>query len=425
MVTKRLLSMFLAALLLSAVSCVPPLVRSARARVTAPDVTVSDLARQVDGNSAFALDLYQALREEEGNLFYSPYSLSLALAMTYAGTLGETAQQMVDTLHFVFPQDRLHPVLNRLDMELSSRGKDAKGRDDQGLRLSIVNAIWGQKGEQFLPEFLDTIAENYGAGLRTLDFAGAPEESRNTINEWVEKNTEGRIKNLIPPDYSLRDIVMCLTNAIHFKAAWMYPFIDYRTHPAPFYLLDGSEVSVPMMNAEFIEGANLVRYGEGDDYQAIELPYYGGECSMLVMLPREGRFQDFQDSFDAGRVEQIINDLTGLSEDGMKLNMPKFTFESEYKLREVLAGMGMPAAFYGSDFAGMVPGGGLWIDQVFHKAYVSVDEVGTEAAATSAVAMMKGMWPNELTINRPFIFFIRDIKTGTVLFIGRVMNPRE
>jgi serpin B len=394
-------------------------IQSDKPRVTSPQVSETDLAPLVAGNSTFAFNLYQALRGEDGNLFYSPYSISLALAMTYAGARGETGQQMADTLHFTLSQNRLHPAFNSLDIELGKRGEGAEGKDSEGFRLNIVNAIWGQKGFSFLPEFLDVLAENYGAGLRTLDFAGAPEESRLIINDWVSDQTEGRIEDLIPQ--GLIDILtrLVLTNAIYFNAAWQYPFSEGATVDSQFYLLDGGEVTVPVMSQTESFG-----YAEGDDYQAVELLYDGGELSMVILLPREGHFEAFEESLDAQRVSAIISTL---DQSQVALTMPKFEFESAFKMRETLMAMGMPVAFTGdADFSGMTGGRELFISQVVHKAFVSVDEAGTEAAAATAVIMKVTALPTtpvEFRVNRPFIFLIRDIETGSLLFMGRVSNP--
>lgn len=213
--------------------------KSDKERITSPDVSPSEQASLVEGNSAFAFELYQALREEEGNLFYSPYSISLALAMTYAGARGETAQQMADTLQFMLEQDRLHPAFNWLDAKLATRGEGAQGKDGEGFRLNIVNAIWGQKDYEFLSSFLDVLAENYGAGLRILDFITEAEKCRVTINDWVSDQTEGRIEDLIP-EGALNELTrLVLTNAIYFNAAWEYPFDKKMTADGPFYMLDG------------------------------------------------------------------------------------------------------------------------------------------------------------------------------------------
>ncbi len=413
----------MAVVLLGLVACAQPaageIIRSDKQRVTSPDVNEADLVTLVDGNSTFAFDLYQALREADGNLFYSPYSISLALAMTYAGARGETAQQVADTLHFILPQDRLHPAFNSVDIELSQRGKGAKGEDGEGFRLNIVNAIWGQEGYKFLSGFLDVLAENYGAGLRILDFANAPEESRITINNWVSDQTEGRIEDLIPQGLIDTLTRLVLTNAIYFNAAWQNPFSEDMTDDGPFYLLDGGEVTVPMMKQTEMFG-----YADGDEYQAVELPYDGRELSMVILLPQAGQFEAFEGSLDSQRVDRIVK---GLEHKRVALTMPKFEFESDFSLRETLAAMGMPVAFLGgADFSGMTGNRDLFIADVIHKAFVSVDEAGTEAAAATAVVMPRAMPPGEIvevTADRPFVFLIHDIETGAILFVGRVVSP--
>jgi serpin B len=388
-------------------------------RIASPEVSPSDFNSLVDGNTAFAFDLYQALRGEQGNLFYSPYSISLALAMTYAGARGETEQQMADTLHFILSQDSLHPAFNSLDQQLASRGKGAKGKDDQGFRLNIVNAIWGQQDYKFLSDYLDVLAENYGAGLRLLDFINEPEESRVTINDWVSDQTEGKIKDLIPQGVIDALTRLVLTNAIYFNAAWLNPFNEKMTHDGTFHLLDGSEVTVPMMHQTESFG-----YAEGEGYQAVELPYDGSQLSMVILLPEPGNFASFEQSLDADYVGAI---LTALADKQVALTMPKFEFESEFSLTDTLAAMGMPVAFSDkADFSGMTGNRELSITDILHKAFVSVDESGTEAAAATAVVVgltAVPAQPVQVTLDRPFIFLIRDIETGTILFVGRVMNP--
>ena len=404
----------------------PPLpdevVQSERQRVVSPDVSDAEMTTLVEGNSAFAFDLYQAVREADGNLFYSPYSISLALAMTYAGARGETAQQMADTLHFTLLVDHLHQAFNRLDMELARRGEGAQGRDGEGFRLNIVNDIWGQKEFRFLSEFLDVLAENYGAGLRVLDFMNAPEESRVTINAWISNHTEGRIEDLIPVGVICVLTRLVLTNAIYFNAAWQHPFLEHDTTDDIFHLLDGGEVTVPMMRQT--ERFGLV---EADGYQVVELLYDGGELSMVILLPQAGRFEAFEKALDARKVDEIIGRIERRR---VRLAMPRFEFESRFSLAQTLAAMGMPAAFSAgnADFSGMTGNRDLFIAGVIHKAFVSVDEAGTEAAAATAVLMAPTAAPPppppiEVTIDRPFIFLIRDIETDTILFVGRVLNP--
>jgi serpin B len=395
------------------------LLQSDKERITSPDVSTSEQALLVEGNSAFAFELYQALKGKEGNLFYSPYSISLALAMTYAGARGETAEQMAETLQFMLGQDSLHPAFNWLDAELARRGEGAQGKDGEGFRLNIVNAIWGQKDYSFLPAFLDVLAENYGAGLRILDFVTEPEKSRVTINDWVSDQTEGRIKDLIPQGAIDALTRLVLTNAIYFNAAWECPFDEQVTADGPFYLLDGGQVTVPMMRQTESFG-----YTDGEGYQTVELPYDGNELSMVILLPEDGQFEIFEEGLEAQQVSDVISDLQPTE---VALTMPKFEFESEFSLKDTLADMGMPIAFSGAaDFSGMTGTPDLSISEVLHKAFVSVDEAGTEAAAATAAIMKETAMPGqpvEVTIDHPFIFLIRDIETGAILFVGRVLNP--
>ncbi|HUV95275.1 MAG TPA: serpin family protein [Anaerolineae bacterium] len=413
----RLLNVLMVITLLGLTGCggASAMAKSGKGRVTSPDVAEVDLTESVAGNSAFAFDLYQALREKEGNLFYSPHSISLALAMTYAGARGETERQMADTLHFTLSQDRLHPAFNALDLELARRGEGGKGKDGEGFRLNIVNAIWGQTGYKFLREFLDVLAENYGAGLRLLDFVKAPEKSRVTINDWVGEQTEGKIEDLIPQGVIDPLTRLVLTNAIYFNAAWHYPFREERTADGTFHLLDGGEVIVPMMTQTAPFG-----YAEGEGYQAVELPYDGRELSMVILLPESGQFEAFEGALDTDHVDTITKDLASRQ---IALTLPRFEFESDFRLEEVLPEMSMPVAFSSeADFSGMTGSRGLFIEAVIHKAFVSVDEVGTEAAAATAVTVLvsEGV---EVTVDRPFVFLIRDIQTGAILFLGRVVNP--
>jgi serpin B len=420
---KVLLVVLALVLLLPVIACnqqvAGELLMSDKPRETSPDVSQADLALLIDGNTAFAFDLYQALKEKDGNLFYSPHSISVALAMTYAGARSDTAEQMADTLEFLLEQERLHPAFNWLDVELASRGEGAQGKDGEGFRLNIVNAIWGQKDYSFLTEFLDVLAENYGAGLRILDFMTEPEKSRITINEWVSDQTEDRIKDLIPQGAIDALTRLVLTNAIYFNAAWEYPFDEDMTADGPFYLLDGGQVTVLMMKQTESFG-----YAHENGYQAVELLYDGDELSMVILLPASGNFEAFEEGLEAQQISDIISDLQ-LAQ--VTLTMPKFEFDSEFSLKDTLAEMGMPAAFSeAADFSGMTGTRDLCISEVLHKAFVSVDEAGTEAAAATAVIVGETAVPGqsaEVTVNRPFIFLIRDIDTGAVLFVGRVLNP--
>ena len=400
-------------------------VRSGKAR-HAPSATEAELIELVSGNSAFAFDLYQVLRAQDGNLFYSPHSICQALAMTYAGANGQTASQMADTLRFSLPQGRFHPAFNALDQELASRSTDPLGGEGEGFRLNIVNAVWGQHDHEFREAFLDVLAESYGAGVRPTDFRGAPEESRTAINDWVAESTEDRIRDLIPPGIITPLTRMVLTNAIYFNAPWSFPFSEANTRQRPFHLLDGSSVSVPMMRTDEDFG-----YAAGDGYQAVDLPYAGNELSMTVIIPDRGRFREFQDSLDAALVDRII---AGLGFRRVTLELPKFEFESQFLLGDTLNFMGMSDAFdsSSSDFSAMdgrscLAGDPecLYIREVIHKAFVSVDEAGTEAAAATGVVIKVASAPSDqvsVTVDRPFIFLIWDRETGAILFVGRVVE---
>lgn len=398
-------------------------VRSEKPRQQAT-VAAEDMSTLVAGNTAFAFELYQALRTKEGNLFYSPYSISQALAMTYAGARGETAQQMANVLHFTLPSEKLHPAFNALDQELTSRNETPTEEESEEIafQLRIANAIWGQAGYSFRPEFLDTLAENYGSGLQTLDFQRNAEASRGQINNWVSDQTAGRITDLIPAGAVDQSTRMVLTNAIYFNAAWMHPFEAEATSDAPFNLLDGSQITVPMMmqRKEF-------RYTAGQGYQAVELPYEQG-VSMVILLPETGQFAPFETTLNATQLQAIVNDLNNRT---VVLTMPKFEFDgTSFSLKETLTAMGMPGPFaQNADFSGMTDPSELFITALLHQASITVDEAGTEAAAaTAAVIGVTSAMPTEdepvvMTIDRPFIYLIRDMDTGAVLFVGRVVNP--
>ncbi|MCK4693828.1 MAG: serpin family protein [Anaerolineales bacterium] len=426
-IRKRIsMVMFLATIMaLPLVSCTQPSAEAMVAhsdveRVVSPHVDTADLKELVEGNTAFALDLYQTLRGEEGNLIFSPYSISLALAMTYAGSRGETEHQMADTLHFTLSQSHLHPAFNMVDLELASLGEDVDEQLGEAFRLNIANSIWGQRGYDFLPEFLDVLALNYGAGLRLVDYMEAPEEARQIINHWVSDQTEERIKDLIPQGAIDPVTKLVLANAIYFNAGWFYPFEEGQTRDGDFNLLGGEQVSVPMMSQ-----SKMLGYAEGEGYQAVALPYVGGEMAMVVLLPRVDYFEVFEDSLSSEFLSDILQTLEMRD---VALTMPKFEYESSFQLSDKLIEMGMPNAFGDADFSGMTGTRELFISEVVHKAFISVDEEGTEAAAATAVIMPVSIAPTpavEVTIDRPFIYMIRDLQTGTILFVGRILNPVE
>ncbi|WP_438018708.1 serpin family protein [Sorangium sp. So ce315] len=389
---------------------------SDRSRVRDPAVPEADARELVAGNTTFALDLYRRLDDGWSNLIYSPYSVSSALAMTYAGARGETEAQMMRALRFTLPQARLHPAFNALDLALARRGEGADGQDGEGFRLHVASALWGQVGSSFAPSFLDVLAESYGAGLHVVDFAQAPGQARGIINGWVAERTEDRIKDILPEGAIQPATRLVVTNAVYFNAAWQFPFDEDETARAPFTRLDGASISVPMMTNHA-----QVRYGEGDGFQALELPYDGGELSMVLVLP--SAFEALGSGIDRAWLEGVFASLGTRS---VSMTLPKFKFESTLDLVRPLVAQGMPIVFTDlADFSGIDGQGGLFISDVLHKAFISVNEAGTEAAAATAVVIAETSAPEPATIrfDRPFLFFIRDIATGAILFVGRVVDP--
>ena len=390
-------------------------------RETKPSVPTDDITKLVDGNNAFALDLYQSLRSKDGNLIYSPYSISLALAMTYAGARGETESQMASALHFDLPQAQLHPAFNALDLALAQHGQ-AQSKD-QPLKLNIANAVWAERTYPFLQNYLDLIALNYGAGIRLADFINQYEPARNEINNWVSDQTNKKINNLLAPGTLNPDTRMVLVNAIYFKADWENQFDPNNTSDSLFHLLDGSTSHVKMMNDEHL----TIPYTKGDGYQAIELAYVGDTAAMDVIVPDEGNFKQFESALNAQKLNEILGNMQPAS---VALGLPKFTFTQDFSVSSTLKTLGMSDAFdpNKADFSGMTGNHDLFISDVIHKAFVAVDEKGTEAAAATAVMMQATsimMTDVNLTIDRPFIFIIRDTTSGQILFVGRVLNPAQ
>ena len=383
-----------------------------------------DLGALTRGNGDFAFDLYRKLSAADGNLFFSPHSISTALAMTYAGAEGGTRDAMADTLRFSLPPDRLHGAFEVLSRDLDTR---TTGEDEDSFRLNVANAVWAQEGHPFRDDYLDVVKASYGGEVSLANFVGDPDGSRSEINGWVGRATEGKIEDLIPPD--LIDVLtrMVLVNAVYFKAGWLYPFDEAFTATAPFHLLDGMTADVEMMSSTQYFG-----YGSGDGYQVVALPYVGGEMYMAVLLPDPGRFQEFEERLDADFLDQVLGQV---GESYVALEMPRFGFDAAFRLGETLQAMGMVDAFApgAADFSGMdglscAAGdeGCLYIGAVVHKAFVSVDESGTEAAAATAVMMQtESAKPSPLAVrvDRPFVFLIRDYATGTLLFVGRVTEP--
>jgi len=399
--------------------------RSELARLTDPDVSPTELTELALGNRRFAVELYQHLASEyEGeNLFFSPYSVSSALAMTFAGAENNTETQMAATLHFTLPEDALHAAFNLESQQLNSRGQDAAGADGEGFRLNVVNSIWGQDGYPFLQSFLDCLALNYGAGLRVVDFINVPESCRVTINDWVAEQTEDRIQDLLPPGSITGLTRMVLVNAVYFNAAWLHPFEVSATQPGDFNLLDGSAVQTDMM-----QQTELFGYLDGENFTALELHYDGGEMSMVIIVPDSGQYAAFESGLTLEKLDAIIS---ALGPQRVELSMPGWTFQTgSISLSGILRQMGMQDPFDSlkADFSAMADAPGpLFISDVVHKAFVAVDEEGTEAAAATGVIIVPTSVPPPpipFAIDRPFVYLIRDIATETIVFMGRVTDPR-
>ena len=374
----------------------------------------------VASNAAFAFDLYRKLQRDPGNLFLSPYSVSAALAMTLAGARGETAEQMAEALHFDADQEKVHEAFHDLDETLSQRGEVAEPFEGEGFDFHVVNALWPQTGYPFLESFVGTLTTNYGAGIRELDFETNPERARLTINEWVSDQTEERIRDLLPQGAVDEGTRLVLTNAIYFNAPWLKPFDPGRTVTAPFTLLDGETVGALMMRS-----TGSLLYAEWDGGAAVEIPYNGNELAMVVLVPDDGAFEAFDASLTVETFDGIVRSFETRS---IELGLPRFEYTYAASLVESLMALGIIDAFDGerADFSGITGERDLVVSDVLHKAFGSGDEEGTEAAAATAILVRATgipAQPTTLIVDRPFLFVIRDRHTGSILFIGRVLEP--
>jgi serpin B len=381
-----------------------------------PDETLQQLA---EDNAAFALDLHRHLADSTGgNLFVSPYSISVALAMVYAGAEGETRAQMRETLHYALGDD-LHPAFADLQVTLEGGAEDE--RISGGYQLSGANAVWGREGFPFADSYRDLLRTYYGTGVREAAFETDLEGERQRINEWVADQTDGKIEELLPTGAIDTRTLLVLVNAIYFSGEWRYQFDPEETTEAPFTALDGTESSVPTMQLDF-----STPFASVEGARALELPYRSLSVSMVLILPDEGTFESYEASLDAERLFDIFDAL----EDGRgTVRLPRFEFETSVQLSSTLAALGMPAAFdrNSANFGGMVDGSGerILIDEAYHDTFVAVDETGTEAAAATGVTVLPGsssLVPFDLTFDRPFLFCIRDRRTDTVIFFGRVVD---
>ncbi|MHB9028268.1 MAG: serpin family protein [Candidatus Latescibacterota bacterium] len=400
-------------------SGVPPVFAQAQSSNNAS----SDLSELVAGNTAFSLDLYHALRTSNTNLFISPYSISSSLAMASAGARNETAHEMERTLRFPPADKRLHYSFKSLNARIGNDPDMRIGAGEKDFRLIISNSLWGQDGHRFLEDYLDVLQGAYGAEVRQVDFIRNSREARKAVNDWVSRKTEGKITEILPPGGVSSETRLVLVNAVYFHNVWFDSFSLERTREEPFTLLDGRKVMVPMMR-----GGGMRAYTEGEGFQAVEILYRYGKTSMIILLPQPGRFKAFEQSLNPAKLASILSDMEKHSS-LVVLKLPRFRIEHQpFSLRNALESMGMRRAFTGgADFSGMDGQKGLQISDVFHRTFIRVDEYGTEAAASTAAAFVKGRTDNkvEFIADRPFLFLIRDRNTGTILFLGRVLNPKS
>jgi serpin B len=367
------------------------------------------------GNTAFALDLYRTLCPATGNLFFSPYSITTALAMTYAGARGDTATQIARALHFTLAPEELHPAFARLGAEL------ARVQASGDIQLAVANALWPQAGYPLLEPFLATLETYYGSILTSVDYRD-PEAVRAAINGWVEAQTQERIQELIPPGVLTALTRLVLTNAIYFKGQWSSQFDPALTVTSPFHVTAEATVAVPMMAQKQAFG-----YAEYDGLQVLELPYAGDEVAMVVLLPTQ--IDGLAKLETALTADKLADWLGRLRRREVQLFLPRFTVSQGVRLDQALCALGIADAFdmQRADFSGM-DGREQWlyIAAALHKAFVEVDEEGTEAAAATAVVVAMRALPKSppmVRADHPFLFFIRDRRTESILFIGRVVDP--
>ncbi len=389
------------------------------AYIVDPQADPEAVRQLAQSNNGFALALYQALRDQDGNLIYSPYSIFQALLMTAAGAEGATASQMASVLGVDLNNPEIHNLMNALNKALTTQPEYLQS-DAQPLTFNIANAVWAQKDFHFEQSFLDTLSANYNAGLKLVDF-NKPEDARALINLWVAAQTNEKIQELIPEGLLDQMTRMVLTNAIYFKGAWSNQFEEKDTEDGSFTLLDGSSKTVTFMHGNFTLSALV-----SDKIQAIRLPYEGGTYAMAAIMPLEN-FAEFEAQLTAADLEQLLNSLQSSSAI-VDLSMPKFQAESRFGLGEILAGLGMPDAFDAqkADFSGMTGKPDLMISSVLHQATIDVNEEGTEAAAATAVAASVTSMPGQsysIRLDKPFIYVIYETTTNTITFMGRVVNP--
>lgn len=389
--------------------------KSQRITQAAPD---ADVAAAATANTALGLALLA--QHPGGNFILSPYSITSATSLLSAGAQGDTLTGIEQALQQTLPAAQHHRAMNTVAAALETRGATAKGKDGKPFRLVSTNQLFAQVGQHLETAYLDTLAQEYGAGLRLLDFS--TDAARQSINQWVGQRTEGKIPDLFAAN-SLLGARLAVVNTLYFNAAWSEAFTTAQTASAPFTLLDGTKISVPTMhNAKLEKGRAAVV----DGVQVLELPYDGDDVSLVVLAPSAGSFGDFEKDLDAAQVQRLS---AAVQASTLDVRLPKFKFNSQLDLAPGLQALGMKDAFDASkaDFSGMTGDRSLFVGVAVHQAVIILDESGTEAAAATGFGGFATSAPLQsqvVTIDRPFLFFIRDVKTGVALFTGRVVDPR-
>ena len=388
------------------------------------EIPPSELHSLANGMNDFAVNLLQQINENpDENLIFSPYSISLALAMAYGGAGGKTAEEMAQVLNFNQPQEELHKQLNSLDQSLYVIPEHLKDKEGS-FQLNVANSLWGQSGYPFRQSYFDLLAQYYGAGLQVVDFVNNSDQARGKINDWVSDETEGKIKDLIPPEGINSLTRLVLANAIYFNAAWLNQFSKQETSPDDFYLNADNKQTAQMMQIK-----NNFDYKRDAEIQLVDIPYLNDRFSMVLLMPLEKDLSTLISELDNNQINSWLQDLSSRE---VILRMPKFKFETSFSVNQALQELGIKTAFSPTeaDFSGMYQTDGepLYISEVIHKAFVDVDEEGTEAAAVTAIVMRAAVAqpdnePLLLEFNHPFLFLIRDRQSGLILFIGKVTNP--
>ena len=398
-------------------------VKSDLAMENVPQANADQINALAQGNAQFASDFYALITENDGNLIFSPFSISLALSMAMAGAEASTEEVMMNALRMTLPEEEVYPAFNALLLAIeTSEDTNADGLGGSEFTLNIANSLWGQAGFELKTPFLDTLARYFGAGMYTVDYINNPEAARLAVNDWVAEETENKIKDLIPKGAVNELTRLILANAIYFNGSWMHPFTESATSQEPFTLLDGTETTVDMMKM----GQTGLSYLQGENFQAVSLPYLSPDFSMLMLVPDEGQFSAIESTLDKDLLASILSQMQS---NQVALQMPKFDFETSTNANDALTALGMSEIFDPdtADFSGITEEEKLYVTDVLHKATITVDESGTEAAAATAVIMgIKSAMPEDpisLVIDRPFLFLILHEPTGTILFMGRVVEP--